>query len=757
MAKYADILLPLRMSLLTYEVEECDALADLREGEAVAVPMGARQATFYTGIVWRLHDVPPQAEKIRKVTKRLYSHELLTQQQRQFWEWLSEYYLSTLGEVMRVALPALIKPRGADEEAFAMAEYTPLREVYVATSAEAELRQAMDKMAAGHTKLKELLSQLLGVEASLRTAVGEIPRRLLRCDMATLKRLETKGLVVLNSRETAIERGGNISFNLPQLTVHQQLAMGQIKESYKERLAVLLHGVTGSGKTEIYIHLIAEQLAAGRDVLMLVPEIALTTQLIERLTQIFGSRVTPYHSKIAPRRRTETFMQLTRRDADAAGRFIIGARSAIFLPLNRLGLIIVDEEHDSSYKQNEPSPLYNARDAAHILAALYGAKLLLGSATPSLESWTNAITGKFGLAKLTERYGNASMPKIIISDSFRAGGRRERRGHFNLELVHKIEERLERDEQTMLFQNRRGFAPYVECGECGWVARCPNCNVSLTMHKSGGRLVCHYCEYTTAIPPRCPSCTVGELTPMGFGTEKIEEQIREIIPAARTLRLDRDTATSQAAFDRIVGSFARREGDILIGTQMIAKGFDFSHVTLVGILNADNMVNNPDFRAEERAFSLMLQVAGRAGRREGVDAEVVVQSSQPKHRIMGFLRDGDYETMARTLLQEREAFFYPPYSRLILITLKHTDKGRLTVGANALSTLLRGRFGARVRGPVAPPVDRIGGVWIVGFMLKIESGASSKRAREVLREVQSEWLKVAEFRSINLIYNVDPQ
>ncbi len=439
------------------------------------------------------------------------------------------------------------------------------------------------------------------------------------------------------------------------------------------------------------------------------------------------------------------------------GNFIIGARSAIFLPLNKLGLIIIDEEHDPSFKQNDPSPRYNARDSAHILATQFGAKLVLGSATPSLESWTNALVGKFASASLTERYGEAKMPKIIISDSQRAGKRRERRGHFNLDLITKMEQRLDRKEQSMLFQNRRGFAPYVECGECGWVARCPNCNVSLTMHKAGQRLICHYCDYTMPLPNRCPSCTVGDVLPMGFGTEKIESQIAEFLPAARAIRLDRDTATSQRAFDSIVGNFARGESDIMVGTQMIAKGFDFSGVTLVGILNADNMLLNPDFRAEERAFSLMLQVAGRAGRRKGAEAEVVIQTTQPTHRILKYVADNDYDTMARTLLQEREEFFYPPYSRITMITLKHRDIGRLNQGASALALLLRERFGARVKGPVPPPVDRLHGEWIVGFMLKVESGASSKKARDIIRFIIAKWQEIKEFRSIRVICNVDPQ
>ncbi len=761
MSIYADILLPCplpqHIEFLTYLIGEDQSLVDLREGDAVAVPMGHYTDRYYTGIVWRLHDEKPAAGKIKSIIKKLYGGELVSRKQRQFWEWLSEYYLSTMGDVMRVALPALIKPSAVDEESFLAAEYTPAEEFYIAPKGREELIEAHRKIPESQHKLRSALQQIIDVSESLRTERGEIPRRVVSCDMAQLNSLVNRGLIELHKRNASNQISGVSSFELPQLSAMQSEALLSIEEQHKSKLCVLLHGVTGSGKTEVYTHLIAKQLAAGRDVMMLVPEIALTTQLIERLTLIFGACVTPYHSKISPLRRTETFMQLTRREEGGAGQFIVGARSAIFLPLNRLGLIIIDEEHDSSYKQNDPAPLYNARDAAHILAALYGAKLLLGSATPSLESWTNATTGKFGMAQLTERFNNASMPRITISDSMRAGKRRERRGHFNMDLIQAIEERLNRGEQTMLFQNRRGFAPYVECPECGWVAQCPNCNVSLTMHKTGNSLVCHYCSHATPIPPRCPNCKATELQPRGFGTQKIEEQVSEIFPSARTLRLDRDSASSQSSFNRIVGSFARRESDILVGTQMIAKGFDFSHVTLVGVLNADNMLNNPDFRAEERAFSLMLQVAGRAGRREGSDAEVIIQSTQPDHRIMQFVKENDYESMARTLLMEREAFFYPPYSRLIMITLKHTDKQRLRAGANALGILLRQRFGARLKGPVAPPVDRVGRVWIMGFMLKIESGASSKRAREIIREARSIWQQNKEFGTINIVFNVDPQ
>ncbi|MFR9651343.1 MAG: primosomal protein N', partial [Rikenellaceae bacterium] len=556
----------------------------------------------------------------------------------------------------------------------------------------------------------------------------------------------------------------NITFALPPLTEHQQQALTTITEGLRERSCALLHGVTGSGKTEVYIHLIASELAAERDVLLLLPEIALTTQLIERMERIFGSRVTPYHSGLTPKRRTEIFLSLCQGEQSGqGGRFIVGARSAIFLPLNHLGLIIVDEEHDSSYKQNDPSPRYNARDLAHIVAAQSSAKVVLGSATPSLESWTNAMSGKFAMARLNRRYGGAELPKIVISDTRRAAKRGERRGHLNLDLYRKIEERLERGEQIMLFQNRRGFAPYIECRECGWVARCPNCNISLTMHKSNRELTCHYCNYSEPLPSRCPACKVGELTPMGFGTEKIEEQIGELFPTARVLRLDRDTSTSMRKFEQIIGSFARHEGDILIGTQMITKGFDFPDVTLVGILNADNTLQIPDFRAEERAYSLLTQVAGRAGRREGAEAEVVIQTTQPTHRVLQYVVQADYEGLATTLLEEREAFSYPPYARLLTITLKHKCNNRLARASWRLSQLLRERFGRRVRGPITPPVDRVMGEWILGFTIRIEAGASSMRAREVMRSIVEQWRaggneqEGIESRSIKLTFDVDPQ
>lgn len=435
---------------------------------------------------------------------------------------------------------------------------------------------------------------------------------------------------------------------------------------------------------------------------------------------------------------------------------MVGVRSSIFLPLARLQLIIVDEEHDASYKQAEPAPRYHARDCAVMMARIFGGRTLLGSATPSLETWLHASGGKYGRATLSERYGDARMPEIIVSDTLRAARRGERHAHFNKLLLDKIGETLGRGEQVMLFQNRRGFSPYVECTECGWTARCPDCNVTLTYHKAGGRLVCHYCGHSEPVPAKCPSCKVTDVVPMGFGTEKIEEEIARIFPEARVARLDRDTVTSERAFSAIVAAFARRETDILVGTQMITKGFDFEGVALVGILNADNMLNNPDFRAGERAFQLMMQVAGRAGRR-AQGGEVVIQTAEPGHPVVRQVVEGDFGAMARMQLADREAFFYPPYARLTTLTLRHRDLQLLRRGAVHLAAGLRRRFGRRLLGPMAPPVDRIRGEYLLGLLLKIESGASSARARELLGAELQAFAQHPEFRHIAVIPNVDPQ
>ena len=750
--RYADIVLPLAQPAYTFAVPEGMAV---EPGRAVAVQFGPRK--FYTGIVWRVHDRRPDFKRIKSIERTLYDAPLLTERQMRLWEWVASYYMCTTGEVMRVALPSLVKPSGTTEEEFAADEFRPRTERYLSLAPELcdeerfdELCERLERRA---PKQYAALLEIAAAGGGGRGAAGEVARRLLAADAAVLHALEGKGFIRSVARERTVERGA-ATFRLPELTSAQREALAALEAQFAEgRSTALLHGVTGSGKTEIYIHLIAGVLARGGDVLLLVPEIALTAQLIERMERIFGSRVTAYHSKLAPRRRTETYLRLNRSEG---GEFVVGARSAIFLPLKRLQLIVVDEEHDASYKQNDPAPRYNARDCAVMAARLFGGRTLLGSATPSLETWLNARSGKYGSATLAERYGDARPPEVLVSDTIRAARRGERQGHFNKLLLDRLEETLARGEQAMLFQNRRGFAPYVSCTECGWTARCPDCNVTLTYHKASQRLVCHYCGHTEAVPAKCPSCAVTEVVPMGFGTEKVAEQIAGLFPEARVARLDRDSATSERAFGAVVADFAARRTDILVGTQMITKGFDFGGVTLVGLLNADNLLNNPDFRAAERAFQLMTQVAGRAGRR-AEPGTVVIQTSEPGHPVIRQVAAGDYEAMARAQLEERRTFFYPPYARLVQLTLRHRDPMLLREGIVELATRLRARFGRRVLGPMTPPVDRIRGEWIAGLLLKIESGASAARARELLGGELRRFGAEARFKSLTVVCDVDPQ
>ncbi|WP_418432002.1 replication restart helicase PriA [Alistipes finegoldii] len=751
MPLYADIVLPLAQPAYTFAVPEGMHVA---EGTAVAVQFGPRK--FYTGVVWRVHDRRPPFRTIKSIQRVLYDAPLLSAQQKALWEWIAAYYMCSAGEVMRVALPSLMKPSGDTEEEFAEDEFRPRTECYVALARElhdeGRLHEVFEKLGRRAPKQYEALLEIASAGDETRISTGEVARRLLRADYAALHALERKGHIVCTERERTVERGGS-AFRLPELTAPQREALGSLREQFAEKPAALLHGVTGSGKTEIYIHLIAETLARGGDVLLLVPEIALTAQLIGRMERIFGSRVTPYHSKLTNRRRTETYLRLNR---SQGGEFVVGVRSSIFLPLKHLQLIIVDEEHDASYKQADPAPRYNARDCAVVMARLWGGRTLLGSATPSLETWLNAEGGKYGRAVLAERYGDARPPEIFVSDTIRAAKRGERHAHFNKLLLDKMEETLGRGEQVMLFQNRRGFSPYVECSQCGWTARCPHCNVTLTYHKGGARLVCHYCGYTVPVPAKCPSCEVTEVLPRGFGTEKVEEEIARLFPEARVARLDRDSVTSERAFNAIISDFEARKTDILVGTQMITKGFDFGGVSLVGILNADNLLNNPDFRAAERAFQLMLQVAGRAGRRSD-GGEVVIQTSEPGHPVIRQVVAGDFAGMARMQLSERKAFFYPPYARLTSLTLRHRDVALLRRGVTELAARLRVRFGRRVLGPMTPPVDRIRGEYLAGLLLKIESGASSAKARALLAAELKAFAENPEFKTITFICNVDPQ
>ncbi len=747
---YADIVLPLAQPIYTFSVPEG---MTVQVGEAVSVQFGPRR--YYTGIIWRLHEQRPAIQRIKAIERRLYDHPLLTPEQQHLWEWMASYYMCTLGEVMRCALPALIKPSADSAEQLLDEEFHPRTESYYALPPDLDEEEAIN---AAFERLKRRAPKqhaalLEVVEHPLRQERGEVARRLLGADRTLLNALCKKGLLQQHDHTPNAEYG-TPQFCLPTLSSAQQEALDALRKAFDGgKTAALLHGITGSGKTEIYIHLIAEVLQGGGDVLLLVPEIALTAQLIERMERIFGSRLTAYHSRLTDRRRAESYLHLNRSEG---GEFVIGVRSAIFLPLKKLQLIIVDEEHDASYKQLDPAPRYAARDVAVYLAHAQGIHALLGSATPSLETWHNAQNGKYGLATLNERYGGAQPPLIYLSDTRRAAQRNERQGHFNKLLLDRIAATLERGEQVMLFQNRRGFAPYLECPECGWTARCPHCNVTLTYHKTRRQFNCHYCGYTSEAIQRCPSCRVVDLQPMGFGTEKIEEQIADLFPTARVARLDRDQVTSERAYNAIIDDFAAHRTDILVGTQMITKGFDFEGVSLVGVLNADNLLNNPDFRATERAFQLLTQVAGRAGRRS-VQGEVIIQTNDPMHPLLQQVLHADYQAMATGQLAERREYFYPPFARLMILTLRHREPTLLRQAAIALAARLRERFGRRLLGPITPPIDRIRGEYLVQLMLKIEQGASRRRANELVAEELARLKHHVAFKSIIATINVDPQ
>lgn len=734
---FADIILPLAQPCYTFAVSH---IADLKVGEAVAVQFG--KSSIYTGIVLNLHNNPRKSGSIKPVLKRLYDFPLLSPLQIEFWRWLSEYYISTIGEVMRIALPSLVKPHAATEEL-----YTPY-----SIPQQRVLRLKGDITDEQLQKIIRRAPRRAALVNEIQEAGGEIARSDTKADAATISALVKADVIEIFERDATPQLGAITQSLLPTLSAEQSAALERINSGFQSRNVVLLHGVTSSGKTEIYTHPIAKALEKGEDVLLLVPEISLTSQLVERMQRMFGERVISYHSKLTPARRTQIYMDMLR---SPSGNFIIGARSALFLPYKKLGLVVVDEEHDTSYKQSEPNPRYHGRDAAIMLASLHNAKTILGSATPSLESFNNAMAAKYYGVSLTSRYGGSQPPKIIISDTLRAVKRGERKSHFNKELLDRIAERLAAGEQVILFQNRRGYAPYVECPRCGWKARCPKCNVTLTRHLKNGTLSCHYCGYTIADPRFCPDCKSSELQAMGFGTERVEEQIASLFPTARVLRLDGDSANSSSAYNRIISQFAAGEADILVGTQIVAKGLDFKGVTLIGILNADNLTSAPDFRAAERAWQTILQVAGRCGRRERA-GEVVVQTADPSHPLFAALDEQGYQHFAAEQLRERQLFNYPPFCRLIRITLRHREGSRLSAAAAMLSQRLKKEFGSRVLGPVTPLIDRIRGEQIVEILIKIESGLSFARSRAIAAEAVSEVRKKADNRTVTIICDVDP-
>lgn len=732
-------------------------VAQVRMGVRVLVPLG--RSKTYTAMAMRLHSDKPEFET-RPIIQVIDAEPVLIEQQLRLWQWISTYYMSPIGDVFKAALPAGLK---AEEN------YRPKTVRCVTLPANLRSEQSLHMAL---TILKRALKQHQTFSTYLQLSHwseidGETPPAHIAeiaCDElqnaanasdAVLRQLIQRNFLELYHREVGRlnTTGEYHPERIQPLSPAQQAAEDSIREQFNEKNVVLLHGVTSSGKTEIYIHLIKKAIDEGKQVLYLLPEIALTVQMTRRLHNVFGSRLGIYHSKYSDAERVEIWKkQLSAEPYDV----ILGARSAVFLPFTRLGLVIVDEEHETSFKQQDPAPRYHARSTAIMLARMYeGAKVLLGTATPSMESYHNACTGKYGYVQLTTRYKDVAMPEIRVVDTKDLYHRKMMRGAFSPDLLEAMRTALRNKKQVLLFQNRRGFAPMVECKVCGWVPKCKNCDVSLTYHRSMNLLTCHYCGYTYPVPKQCPNCESTELLGRGYGTEKIEDRVRELFPEARIARMDLDTTRSAGAYGRIIDDFSCGRTDILIGTQMITKGLDFSGVTVVGILNADTMLNYPDFRAYEQAFQMLSQVSGRAGRRDERGL-VILQTKSADLPVIQQVVAGDFQTFARDLLEERSMFRYPPFYHLVYVYLRHRNEQLVDSAAIEMASRLRQAFADRVLGPDKPAVARVKTESIRKIVIKLEQGINLPLARQCMAEARTQLLQDKRYAAMTVFFDVDP-
>lgn len=820
MKKYVDVIVPLAIAnLFTYSLPE--ELEDkVKTGCRVVVPFGARR--YYTAIVVKIHYSAPEEYETKQITEVLDESSVILQPQLKFWEWVADYYLCTMGDVYKAAVPSGMKLESETivvynpefeasekltdreqkilnilsndtEQCITQIErsvnaknilpsinsllekgaifvkeelkrnYKPKTEARIklgeAFNNEAALKEIFEKLARAPKQLAVLMKyiELSGWMNDNNENLNEVSKKDLQeksgASVSIVGELIEKGILNIYHHEIGrLNKNKVDTVALNNLNAVQQTAFNSIMSSFHQKNICLLHGVTSSGKTEIYIHLIQEVIKAGKQVLYLLPEIALTTQITNRLKKVFGSRLGVYHSKFPDAERVEIWQkQLSENDYDV----ILGVRSSIFLPYRRLGLVIVDEEHETSYKQQDPAPRYHARSAAIMLASIYGAKTLLGTATPSIESYYNATHGKYSLVEIKERFQNIQLPQIEIVDIKELARKKRMNGHFSPFLLQKIRESLENKEQVILFQNRRGFAPMIECRTCGWVPKCKNCDVSLTYHKGLNQMTCHYCGYTYNVPKSCPACGGVELMNRGFGTEKVEDDISKIFPDARIARMDLDTTRTRTAYERIINDFQEGKTDILIGTQMVSKGLDFDRVSVVGILNADSMLAYPDFRSYERAFQLMAQVAGRAGRKNKRGL-VVLQTKSPDLPLIHEVVTNDYLRLYSEQSQERSMFKYPPFHRLIYVYLKHRKEDVLEQAAEYMAQYLRRGLGERVLGPDKPPVGRIQTLFIKKIVVKIELEVSISKIKDYLIQVQRSVMEDNRFKSLTVYYDVDP-
>ena len=820
MQQYADVILPLPLQgTFTYALPtECETLPQL--GCRVIVPFGSRK--FYTAIVVRLHSDKPSYQT-KPISEILDSAPVVLPGQMQLWRWIADYYLCALGDVFKAALPSGLKlesestvllnedweaetpftpsedkvwlaltikgGRGSEQTLASLQKETGLKNILPVVKSlmekgvvrvKGELRRTykpktvmcvrVAEIYSSEARMHEVLDLLHRspkqealLTCFLELATSSVEKQTLLqksgCSDAILRELCQKGILETYAKPVEhpqivlpLEEGrGSL------LTEPQQQALDSIISQWQRHNVCLLHGVTSSGKTEIYIHLIQQAIDEGKQVLFMLPEIVLTAQLTERLRRVFGKRLGVYHSRYPDRERVELYQKML---SDAPYDIVVGVRSSIFLPFRRLGLVIIDEEHETSFKQQDPAPRYHARNAALVLAAQAGAKTLLGSATPSLESYHNALSGKYGLVILKTRYAGLSLPTIEIVDVQEMRRKKIMTGVFSPQLLAHIRHALEQRRQVILFQNRRGYAPVMECRVCGWTPRCEKCDVSLTVHRgfrpsfSGSGMVCHYCGATYAIPPVCPNCGEHELYSRGYGTERIEEQLQSILPEARIARMDLDTTRSRQNYEQILHNFEQGNTDILIGTQMVTKGLDFDRVSLVGILSADTMLSQPDFRSYERAFQLMEQVAGRAGRK-GFSGHVVLQTRDAGNTIVQQVVSHDYEDMYAEQMRERELFRYPPFFRIVFIYLKHRDENVVERLSTDFAALLRQVFKERVLGPDTPPVGRVQLMYIRKLILKIELTAPISAVRQRLIALQNQILAQPAYRSAQIYYDVD--
>lgn len=812
---FVDVILPIPLrQTFTYSINK-DEAGFLKQGMRVAVPFG--KAKIYTAIVHHVHSQAPVGYETKSIDHILDQVPIITTHQMKHWEWMATYYMCSLGEVIKAALPSsfllesetivklvadvkvdeklltddefivfealhhqsslhinavrsildkknvvsviqkLIEKGMVEVEETVYEQYTPKLKRYIqlspAYTSEENLRELLETLSRA-PKQRDVLMNLFVLRSQSKKPIDAISlQKKSNASASTVKSLVDKGILEeYFIQKDRIEFSGAASTEIKSLNEAQQKAYHEIKTEFKEHSVVLLHGVTSSGKTEIYARLIEEMLASGKQILYMLPEIALTTQLISRLQKYFGERISVYHSRYSINERTEVYNNLL--EGKAKAQIVVGARSSLFLPFKNLGLIIVDEEHEPSFKQYNPAPRYNARDSAVVLGHLHNAKLLMGSATPSLESYHNAKTGKYGLVTLKKRFGNVLMPDIELVDIKEKNRKKLMTGHFSDRLLEEMHEVLKNGEQIIIFQNRRGYSPIVECNTCGVAPQCPNCDVSLTYHQKKNQLRCHYCGYHMAMMQKCIACGSQTLDTKGFGTEQIETELKALFPKNTIARMDQDTTRGKNAYSKLIDALENAEIDILVGTQMLAKGLDFRNIGLVGVMNADNLLHFPDFRAHERSFQLLQQVSGRAGRTKK-RGKVLIQTFNPYHQILKQVSINDFEGMSKEQLEERYQYKYPPFFRIIKIEFKNRDFLRAQKASTWFGLALQNKFGEHVLGPEQPPVGRVRNQFIFNIMLKIPKDQSLEQTKKYIANVDRRFSSMKEFSSVRVNIDVD--